>query len=49
MSPLRRRTIYRISHDTGLPLRKIVRECRGLQASDIARRYGLLNKPARCG
>ncbi len=49
MNPLRRRTIYRISHDTGLSARKIVRECRGLHAADIARRYGVLNKPARCG
>lgn len=49
MSLERRRAIYRVSHDTGLSPRKIVRECRGLEAVDIARRYGVLNKPARCG
>ena len=49
MSPLRRRTIYRVSHDLGLSPRTIVRECRGLAAADIARRYGVLIKPARCG
>lgn len=49
MSPLRRRTIYRVSHDTGVAPRTIVRECRGLHAAEIARRYGVLNKPARCG
>ena len=49
MNRQRRHAIYRVSHDTGLPPRKIVRECRGLGSADIARHYGLLAKPLRCG
>jgi hypothetical protein len=49
MSPARRHAFYRVAHDTGLPLRRLVRECRGLAAIDIARRYGVLAKPPRCG
>lgn len=47
MSTQRRQTIYRIHHDTGLSLRQIVRECRGLLPAEIGRRYGVILRPAR--
>lgn len=47
MTIQRRQTIYRVHHDTGLALRQIVRECRGLQPADIGRRYGVILRPAR--
>lgn len=47
MSQDRRRVIYRVAHDTGLSLWQIVRECQSLSAIEIARKYGVLSKPAR--
>lgn len=43
----RRRAIYRVAHDTGIHPRQIVRACRGLCATEIARRYQVLFKPSR--
>lgn len=43
----RRRAIYRVAHDTGVPPRAIVRACRGLPPADIARRYQVLARPSR--
>lgn len=43
----RRRTIYRVAHDTGIAARSIVRACRGLVAAEIARRYQVLARPSR--
>lgn len=47
MDKPRRQLIYRVHHDTGLPLRRLVRETHALPNPEIARRYGCLRKPAR--
>jgi len=47
MNTERRRAIYRVAHDTGIPPRAIVRACRGLVAAEIARRYHVLARPGR--
>ena len=47
MNTERRRAIYRVAHETGVAPRSIVRACRGLCATEIARRYRVLAKPGR--
>ncbi len=47
MDKQRRQLIYRVHHDTGLTLRRLVRETHALPLIEVARRYGCLRKPSR--